>query len=107
MRRLLIVLFYSFTLLFARAQSWESKVTDAYLITRMVAKFHVEPRPLDKAMSRAIYGRLLRALDQQRLFFTQADLAKLSSYQDRLDAEILGRKTDFLQLLTSIYQQRL
>jgi carboxyl-terminal processing protease len=85
----------------------ETKVNDAFVITRMVEKFHVQPRPLDKAMSAAIYGELMKALDDQRIFFTQADVAKLAVYQYRLDDEIRGRKGDFLQLLTGIYQQRL
>jgi carboxyl-terminal processing protease len=109
MRALLTPL--SFLLLIAThaqtPQTADSKVTDAYLITRMVEKFHVQPRPLDKAMSAAIYGELMKALDDQRIFFTQADVAKLSVYQYRLDDEIRGRKGDFLQLLTGLYQQRL
>ena len=88
-------------------QAPDSKVTDAFVITRMVEKFHVQPRPLDKAMSAAIYGELMKALDDQRIFFTQADVAKLSVYQYRLDDEIRGRKGDFLQLLTGLFQQRL
>ena len=88
-------------------QGSESKVTDAYVITRMVEKFHVQPRPLDKAMSSAIYNELIKALDGQRIFFTQADVAKLSVYQYRLDEEIRGRKGDFLALLTGLFQQRL
>ncbi|GGA97187.1 S41 family peptidase [Puia dinghuensis] len=99
------------TLLFVpvllNAQAPDSKATDAYVITRMVEKFHVQPRPLDKTMSAAIYGQLLRAMDDQRLFFTQADIAKLSVYRYTLDEEILGRKTAFLQLLIGLYQQRL
>jgi len=109
MRALLTPL--SFLLLIAaHAQSPvtpDNKVTDAYLITRMVEKFHVQPRPLDKAMSVAIYGELMKALDDQRIFFTQADVAKLSVYRYRLDEEIRGRKGEFLQLLTGLFQQRL
>jgi carboxyl-terminal processing protease len=107
MRRLTIVFFYCFNILLVRAQSLENKVTDAFVITRMIEKFHVEPRPLDRAMSAALYGQLLRSLDDERLFFTQADIAKLSVYQYKLDEEIRGRKMDFLQLLTGIFQQRL
>jgi carboxyl-terminal processing protease len=91
----------------AQPQSPDSKVTDAFLITRMVEKFHVQPRPLDKAMSAAIYGELMKALDGQRIFFTQGDVARLSAYQYRLDEDIRGKKGDFLQLLTGLYQQRL
>ena len=29
------------------AQSLQKPVTDAYLVSRMVEKFHIQPRPLD------------------------------------------------------------
>ncbi len=89
------------------AQSSDSKATDAFLITRMVERFHVQPRPLDKAMSAAIYDRMLQALDGERIFFTQADIAQLAPYRLKLDDEIRTRGTGFLQLLIGLYQQRL
>jgi carboxyl-terminal processing protease len=92
---------------YAQSQSLESKANDAFLITRMVEKFHVQPRALDKTMSAAIYAQMLKSLDEQRLFFTRADIAQLSAFQYSLDEEIKGRKTGFLQLLTVLYQQRL
>jgi len=93
--------------LFTNAQSLDSKATDAFLVSRMVEKFHVQPRPLDKTMSSAIYIHLLEELDDERIFFIQDDINKLSSYRYKLDEEIMGRHTTFLQLLTTLYQQRL
>src|SRR5882672_8913113 len=106
MLRILLPCLYLFSTFSAKAQSLDSKATDAYLITRMVEKFHVQPRPLDKTMSAAIYSTMLRELDDQRIFFTQSDIAKLSVYRYSLDEEIRGRKTAFLQLLIGLFQQR-
>jgi carboxyl-terminal processing protease len=103
----LILLLTSFQAFSAYSQTPDSKTTDAWLITRMAEKFHVQPRPLDKTMAAAIYSRMLEALDEERIFFTQADIARLSVYRNTLDEEILNRRTGFLQLLTTIYQQRL
>src|ERR1700722_4840589 len=89
------------------AQSSDGKATDAFLITRMVEKFHVQPRQLDKTMSAAIYDRMLQELDGERIFFTQADIAQLAPFRSQLDDEIRNRGTGFLQLLIKIYQQRL
>ncbi len=80
---------------------------DTYLISRMVEKFHVQPRPLDDEMSSAIFSRTLEALDDERIFFTQADIGQLSVYRYRLADEIRNRQFGFLQLLTSLYKQRL
>ncbi len=90
-----------------RAQSPPQAAQDAYLISRMVEKFHVQPRPLDHELSSGIYTQILEALDGQRIFFTKEDIDKLSAYQYRLDDEIRNRESAFLQLLISLYKQRL
>jgi carboxyl-terminal processing protease len=107
MRIVLTLLLLSSCSISLKAQSSDSKAMDAYLITRMVEKFHVQPRPLDKAMSAAIYTRMLQSLDGERIFFTQGDIAQLLPYRAKLDDEIRNRQTGFLQLLIGIYQQRL
>src|SRR5215467_7983260 len=102
MRIVLLHLLLCLSLIFsALAQSLDTKATDAYLITRMVEKFHVQPKPLDKTMSAAIYNQVLKALDDERIFFTQPDIVKISAYRYMLDDEIRNRKTGFLQLLTT------
>ncbi|HEY4207532.1 MAG TPA: S41 family peptidase, partial [Puia sp.] len=107
MVRGLILCLYSLLTFSATAQLLDNKATDAYLVSRMVEKFHVQPKPLDKAMSSAIYTHLLEALDDQRIFFIREDIVKLSAYRYKLDEEILAKRTTFLQLLASLYQQRL
>lgn len=107
MVRSLIFPLYTLLTFSVGAQSLDSKATDAFLVSRMVEKFHVQPRPLDKTMSSAIYSRLLEELDDQHIFFIQDDINKLSVWRYKLDEEILGRHTAFLQLLINLYQQRL
>ncbi|HWK07294.1 MAG TPA: S41 family peptidase [Puia sp.] len=89
------------------AQPFQKTVQDAYLITRMAEKFHIQPRALNDELSAALYSQLLEALDDQRIFFTQKDIHALSVYQFQLDEEISKQQSGFLQLLVGIYQQRL
>lgn len=89
------------------AQSLQKGVTDAYLVSRMVEKFHIQPRPLDDERSDAIFRELMLELDEQRIFFTQDDMNKLLAYRLQLDDEIKGKKSGFLQLLVTTYKQRL
>jgi carboxyl-terminal processing protease len=89
------------------AQSLQKPVTDAYLVCRMVEKFHIQPRPLDDERSAAIFRELMSTLDDQRIFFTQDDVNKLAAYRLQLDDEIKGKKSNFLQLLVTTYKQRL
>src|SRR6187402_1610748 len=104
--RILFLCLYPGLSFFANAQS-PARADDAFLVTRMVEKFHVQPRPLDKTMSEAIYQHMLQELDDEKIFFTQEDLARLAPWRSKLDEEIAGRKTAFLQLITGIYKHRL
>ena len=108
MRRTWPLLLCSLCLTFsAIAQTPDNKANDAYLVTRMVEKFHVQPKPLDQAMSAAIYDRMLEMLDNERIFFTRTDVTQLAPFRATLAGEIQNRRTGFLQLLIGIYQQRL
>jgi len=89
------------------AQSTDQKANEAWLISRMVEKFHVAPRPLDKEMSAILFSRMLEALDEQRIIFTTTDVKQLSAYRLMLDDEILNKRSGFLTLLAGLYKQRL
>src|SRR5271170_5012436 len=100
-----ILLFISTIIL--QAQPINKAAKDAFVITRMAEKFHVEPRPINKELSANWFDELIKQLDDDKIFFTQGDMAKLQSYRLQLDNEVLNQKTGFLQLLVTIYQQRL
>ena len=107
MLRILFLGLYAVLSFSANAQLQGSRAEDAFLVTRMVEKFHVQPRPLDKTMSEAIYQRILLELDGEKILFTSEDLAKLAPWRSKLNEEILSRQTNFLQLITGIYKHRL
>lgn len=88
------------------AQPITKAANDAFLITRMAEKFHVQPRPLDAAFSSDLYKNILKELDDDRLFFTQEDIDRLQVYRYTLNAQIAGHKTD-LQLLIALYNERI
>lgn len=89
------------------AQPLPKAAKDAFLISRMANKFHVQPRALDDALSANLFTNLLESLDEQRILFTQEDMARLTPWQLKLDDEIRNRQTVFLQLLITTYKQRL
>ena len=89
------------------AQSFNKQVNDAYLITRMVEKFHVQPRSLNDEMSRNIFNQLLKQLDKDKIFFTKEDINSLTKYQYDINDEIKNRRSDFLTVLTAICRKRL
>lgn len=89
------------------AQTLDQKIADAWMISRMVARYHVAPRPLDQGMSAAIYSQMLEALDEERLILSADDVRQLDPYRLSLDAEILNRRDGYLKLLIGLYQRGL
>ena len=102
---LTILLFASLIVL--KAQPLKNAATNAFVITRMAAKFHIQPRVVDKRLSGDWFDELIKQLDNDKIFFTQEDISKLQPYRLQLDEELLNKKTSFLQLLVTIYQQRI
>jgi len=91
----------------AYCQTAAKIANDAFVITRMVNKFHVQPRPVDDAFSTYVYNGMLTKTDGDKIFFIQDDITRLSAYTTAIDDEIKHRKTGYLNLFTSLYAQRL
>ena len=62
-------------------------MNDAYLITRMVEKFHVQPRPLNDEFSKNIFTQLFKELDPDKIFFTKEDINTLARFKSSLDED--------------------
>jgi carboxyl-terminal processing protease len=88
-------------------QTVDKTANDAFVLIRMVNKFHVEPREVNSVFSAGVYKGMLEATDPERMYFTQADIYKLSAYTTTLNYEIKHRKTAYLTLFTGLYKQRL
>jgi len=80
---------------------------DAFVITRMADKFHVQPRAVDDAFSTDVFKAMLTKTDGDKIFFTQNDIARLNKYNTAIDDEIKQRKTGYITLFTALYAQRL
>lgn len=89
------------------AQPYQKTVQDAFMISRMVEKFHLQPRPLNDEMSAALFSQITGILDAQHILFTREDMNKLGAWRLKLDDEIRNKQSGFLQLLVATYKQRL
>ncbi len=74
--------------------------------TRFLTHFHYKPTPLDDAMSEKIYKRYLDALDGDKLFFTQSDLARFEGWKDKLDDAIYNQDLSAPFSIFNVYEQR-
>ncbi|HEX5151799.1 MAG TPA: S41 family peptidase [Parafilimonas sp.] len=100
----IIALFLNQSLL---SQTLTKAASNAFTITRMVEKFHIQPRVLNDSLSNDFFNRLMKQLDEERIYFNQEDVSKLSAYRFRLDEEIKQMKSDFLKLIANVYTTRL
>jgi carboxyl-terminal processing protease len=103
------ILLFVFLLLshFLNAQSFRNATADAFMITRMAAKFHVQPRSMNDSFSNDLFGQFMKAVDAERIFFIKEDIDKLQQYRFKLSNLIQQKDSAFLQLTTDLLQQRL
>ena len=105
-----VVCLFIFSILFFHkgySQVFRKSMNDAWLITRMADKFHVQPRPVDDDFSSKVFSALLARLDNDKIFFTQKDIDALTQFKTQLDDEIKSRNETFLVKLSAICRKRL
>jgi carboxyl-terminal processing protease len=107
LKRPLLIIFLLLSQSFANAQQLNAAVENAYIITRMAEKFHVQPRPLNDEFSSNIFTQLLKQLDEDKIFFTAEDIKALSKFKFDLDDEIKNKQSTFLAAITKIFGERI
>ncbi len=89
-----------------KAQTAPDAAANAFLIYRMAALYHVQPRAVDTAFSRDLYRLMLNAMDPEKMYLDKGDLRLLTPFQNKLDQEVIGRKVDFINQLAEIFAAR-
>ncbi len=95
--------FLSFT---GQAQSFQKAADNALIITRMAAKFHFAPVPLNDSFSVQVFNAYLQQADPEKVYFTQTDINQLSANKTTLYQQIQLRQTGFVTLAAGLYGQR-
>jgi carboxyl-terminal processing protease len=78
----------------------------AHQAAKYLTRNHYKAEPLDDIMSGKIFDRYLKALDPDKLFFTQADIDKISDFRSRLDDAIINEDLTIPFTIFNLYQQR-
>ena len=105
-KRILLISFFLLSQFFVQAQPINTAVTNAYILTRMIEKFHVQPRPLNDEFSSDVFRQFLKQLDENKIFFTTTDIATLSKLKFDLDDEIKNKQPTFLLAVLKILRKR-
>lgn len=78
------------------------------LVTRRVIELnHFSPKVVDDYFSRQVFDQLLERLDENKLYFTAADIQELSNYSTQLDDELNGKSWKFFDRLKKLYKEKL
>jgi len=106
-KKLPVVIAFLISPIISHSQTDDKIAHEAFMITRMVNKFHVQPREVNDQFSADVFSGMLLKADPDKVFFLKADIDRLSVYTGTIDDEIKQQKTAYLHLFTNIYQQRL
>jgi carboxyl-terminal processing protease len=94
-----------------KAATWPLKPTAteaqaAQLSARFLTRFHYDAQPLDDAMSARIYDAYFKLLDGEKVFFTQADMAKFAPLRTKFDDAIWNQDLSAPFAVFNLYAQR-
>jgi carboxyl-terminal processing protease len=94
-----------------KAAVWPLKATAtqaqaAQLSARFLTRFHYDAQPLDDAMSARVYDAYIKLLDGEKVFFTQADMAKFAPLRTQLDDAIWNQDLTAPFSVFNVYVQR-
>ncbi|MEO5812012.1 MAG: carboxy terminal-processing peptidase [Rhodanobacter sp.] len=78
----------------------------AQLSARFLTRFHYDAQPLDDAMSARIYAAYFKLLDGEKVFFTQADMAKFAPLKTKFDDAIWNQDLSGPFSVFNLYVQR-
>lgn len=91
----------------AQAQEFAKSANDAFIITRMAAKFHFHPRAINDSFSSDVFTKFINGLDNRGIIFTREDISSFENFRYNLDEEINHRQLGFLEAVESLYKKRL
>ncbi len=79
----------------------------AHLAAEVLSRYHYKPVKLDDTSSAKIFDNYIKSLDNQRIFFLQADIDHFSDGRTKLDDAILKEDLSIPFAIFNVYQQRI
>ena len=102
-----VLIVFLFSSLHSPAQLTRTTAETAFTITRMAEIYHVQPRPVDTSFSEDLFYLMIRALDEDKIYFSAEDISQLQLSRDDLANQLLHKKDDFLKQLIAIYTRKI
>lgn len=105
-RFLILCLLCGHTITHAQAQPNAFK-QKAFTLVRFLQKNHYQPVSWNDTSSALLYDKWMDRLDDEKLFFTQADITVLETYKTKLDDELLGKDWNFFDASVTLFRKRI
>jgi len=79
------------------------------VLRRFLEMNHYKPLQWNDSSSTMLYNIWLEKLDDEKIYFTQNDIAALEPFKTKLDEELMGKTaaTDFFNRSTALFRMRL
>lgn len=106
-RIVVIILLLLPALLFAQSKVVDSLRMKAFMIKRFMEKNHYQPLVWNDTSSVMFYNKWMENLDDEKLFFTNPDMAVLEGFKYKLDDELNGNGWDFFNTSTKLIITRI
>ena len=74
------------------------------ILKRFLDQNHYLPVQWNDKTSAMLFDKWIEKLDDEKIFFTRAEMAVLETYKTKLDDELLGNGWDFYKKSTAMYQ---
>ena len=78
----------------------------AHLAAQVLSRYHYKAMPLDTELSGKIFDHYLKALDNEKYFFVQADIDRFAGERDQLGTAILKEDLRLPFSIFNVYEQR-
>jgi carboxyl-terminal processing protease len=92
---------------FAQQGKQEPFQQKAMLLKRFMEKNHYQPVVWNDTASAMLFDKWIKDLDREKLFFTQKDIATLSTFKNNLDDEMEGKSWSFFNASIALYKKRI
>lgn len=76
------------------------------LVCRLLSQYHINQAKIDDGISSKLLDTYLKALDPQKLYFTQSDIDAFNTYRNQLDDQLLNGDPSFAYAAFDIYKKR-
>lgn len=84
------------------AISQASFKNDLSQLNKLLLEYHVQPRPVDDGLSQDVVQNLIEMIDPDKLYYTQADVLKIKTSQNKIISDIYNNTWTFIPTFLEI-----